>query len=1239
MKTFLAFCCALFYTACVHAAGTSDGSVTLRDFHLVGDLHDDRAAFTLTATAHVEDSHGGSLDLLSGTVALTEIGQHSKWHVRVEQNRFALTFDRGGDFPIKIKFTAAVRLNDGWNTVDFRVAPSALQPIVLEGLAADTQFQFAGAARPEHVGNDFTSYLPADGSVKLAWKEARREAEGKLFYAAESLAQITVRPGLMRQTALLDFKVMQGELSQVALVLRGDGEVTRVQGDQVLAWNVEPAQNGERRLVVRLNQPQKDQFALQVQMQTPLGAFPQVADAMQLRPDGATRYAGWIRVVNEGAVRLEVTQASGLSQISPEQFPESDATKALFAASGSQRFAYRFSGADFALRIQADQIFPELSVSQVTSYNLGENELAIDSEIELDVREAPLRELLLHVPKGYAIARLTASGLTDYFLTEPQDQTDAELRLVYAEPLSGRQLIELRLERNQALGAASWMLPHIEVAKAKSVRGHIAVSADAGFRLTPERTQSLVEIATAFFPKKIAGIQTAFRLNDASWEATLHVERLPQTVQADVLHLFSIGEGIAYGSSVMNYTVSGAPMSAFRVQLSEEYFNVEFTGKDVRNWQKTSDGYLVQLHTPVSGAYTLLATYERPFKSQGETLAFTGARPVDAQNEQGHTLVISAYQFQVKPAEISPGLLSLETGEVPPEYRLLFDAPILAAYRYTSRPFNLRLTLTPRIQHDSLSQVVDRATLTTRISKEGQVLTDARYFLKNRGNPNFRFTLPEGSTNLWSATVNGTPVVPVLDGKANLIPLPQRADPNAVLTVELKLAARSKDPGRVTVAAPTLLDAPILLGEWRLEPDTGQRLVYRKGSLAPVNGVPDISGFAGLARVFSGQEPGHAIQLLVAVILLTGIAIGLWHWTLRNRFGRFSARHLLGTGVGLLAFGMAMLALYNLGSLVPHDDRVAPADATFLAPVQQAGSSLSIEVANVPLKASALGAVAPAWPALLALLVWFYGGTRNSAGTKTMCGVLGWTLLAWAALRIPNGAPVFCLVLIVFLLVRVAIPAMRRLLQLPRQASPDAAGAPAIAAFLLGALLWLSFGQTVSARPKEYVPAQKESPLAESVIQQIRVEDKFAIATAKIHWQAEKGQRLPVLFEPAVLTHIIYPTRALKLEEVVSNGHRAQELVAHENGAFDIEVQYELQVSKTGDGSSFILPTQNGLINQIKLTLANLDVDVASPQAVSIQRDTAGSNTVATLVLSPLGESQIGWRPRSRDVKREKPVF
>src|SRR4029434_10130861 len=226
--------------------------------------------------------------------------------------------------------------------------------------------------------------------------------------------------------------------------LRGAGEVTRVQGDQVLGWKIEPVENSkDRRLVVQLNQPQKDAFALQVQMQTPLGAFPQTADVMRLQPEGATRFAGYFRIVNEGAVRLEVAQAKGLSQVSPEQFPESDRTKAVFRAPDAQRFAYRFSGAEFELKIQADQILPEVTVSQLIAYNHCENELAIDCEIEADVREAPLREMLIRVPKGYVVAKLNAANLSDYFLRDADDGTDAELRIVYGQPVSGRQVVQL----------------------------------------------------------------------------------------------------------------------------------------------------------------------------------------------------------------------------------------------------------------------------------------------------------------------------------------------------------------------------------------------------------------------------------------------------------------------------------------------------------------------------------------------------------------------------------------------------------------------------------------------------------------------------------------------------------------------------------------------------------------------------------------------------------------------------
>ena len=1219
--------------------------IVLSNYKLTGQFINNAASFTLTATARVRHPKGGSLELLSGGAALTDLTEGPDWRAKFEQGRFVLKFDKPGDFPLQLKFNAAVKLSNGWNTLDFRLAPSALQPVVFQGLAADTQFKFAVAARPERSGNDFLSYLPPNGQVQIAWKEAKREVEGRLFYSVEMLSYISVSPGLMTQWASLDCAVMQGEMTRLTVLLHGQGEVTRVQGRQVLSWKVEPVPNStDRRLTVLFNQPQKDRAELQISLQSTLGAFPLAFDPAQTRPEGATRFAGKLCVANGGAVRLEVVQASGLSQVSPDQFPTFDGAEAARAVA-SQRFVYRFSSAEYQLRVQADNVLPEVAVSELLDYHLGETELAVEGEMELDIREAPLRELVLRVPKGFAIARLTASNLSDQSLKEEPGQPDASLRLIYGQPVSGRQVIQFRLERNKALGETNWILPRVEVVKAKSTRGHIGVSADPGFRLTPGATENLTEIANAFFPKKVTGMQAAFRLTEAIWLATLRVERLPQSIQADVFHLFSIGEGIAYGSSVLNYLISGAPISVFRLELSSEYFNVEFTGKDIRAWQKTEKGFEIQLHSPVSGAFTLLATYERPFKAKGETLTFAGARPLGVQSEQGHTIVISAYQFEVKPVTVSSNLLALEPGEVPSEYRLFFDAPILAAYRYNARPFNLDLQLSPLAQGETIPQVADRASLLTRISKEGQIITDARYFVKNRGTPHFRCALPEG-TQLWSATVNGAAVVPVTDDKGNLIPLPQRADPNAVNLVELKLASRSKNPNHVTVAAP-IVAAPVMLAEWKLTPDTGQRLEYTRGSLTPAGGILDVSGFAALSEIFSGDGSGKLwLKVLLALGLLV-VAVLLWRATAREGTYRYSARQLSGGAAGLVALIGAGVILFNLAHQADEALPEMPRGVTFLAPVQQVGSALSVEVANLPAEPSVLSRAVRAWPAWLTVLLWIYALATSRAWFRPVGLMLGWTCLGWAALRSPYGAPVFFLLALAFLVLQIGLPALWRLGKLPRKPlqGPAAAGSPTAAAAAALLLLAGLPGSIGHASAQTTTPgstlARKEPALAESVVQQIRVEDKFALATLKVRWPALKGQSLPLLYEPAVVTQITYPTNALKLVQSTPDSKRAQLLVAQENGTFDLQVQYQVQVTKSEADTWFVLPTQFGLVNRVTLTLADLDVDVVCPQAISIQREStaAGQGTVATLVLPPVNEVSIGWRPRSRDTKHEKAVF
>src|ERR1041385_3501893 len=107
--------------------------------------------------------------------------------------------------------------------------------MTLTGLGPETQFEFTSGAKPERTGEEFRSFLPADGRVQLAWKEAAAEVEGKLFYSAEMLSQIAISPGLMRQTAFLTGKVMQGELTRLILNVRGEGNVTAVSGATVLS--------------------------------------------------------------------------------------------------------------------------------------------------------------------------------------------------------------------------------------------------------------------------------------------------------------------------------------------------------------------------------------------------------------------------------------------------------------------------------------------------------------------------------------------------------------------------------------------------------------------------------------------------------------------------------------------------------------------------------------------------------------------------------------------------------------------------------------------------------------------------------------------------------------------------------------------------------------------------------------------------------------------------------------------
>ena len=91
----------------------------------------------------------------------------------------------------------------------------------------------------------------------------------------------------------------------------------------------------------------------------------------------------------------------------------------------------------------------------------------------------------------------------------------------------------------------------------------------------------------------------------------MKVVALNQNVQADCYHFYSLQEGTGYVSVLLNYFVTGAPVSEWKLTVPAGVENLGVDGQDIRDYRNTEGVLIVPLHRPVMGAYQLLVTYEQ----------------------------------------------------------------------------------------------------------------------------------------------------------------------------------------------------------------------------------------------------------------------------------------------------------------------------------------------------------------------------------------------------------------------------------------------------------------------------------------------------------------------------------------------------------------------------------------------------------------------------------------------------
>jgi hypothetical protein len=1170
----------------VELKGAAPRAVELTNATLDGQVTEDATSVSFVLKGEVRVVKAGEAMTLLEGVALSGVTSGEGWFIRLkkagESYIHELVGERVGSFPIVLSFEAPLARQGDWRGVDFKLHGGAVVPVKLAGLDEGVSFKPDEAVVPERREGTWTGFLPATGRAGLAWKSGRKEGDGALFFSSSEIAETRVGAGLARRYSRLGFRVLQGKLESLKIRIDGTGEILAVKGPLVLAWSV-AEEGGARLLDVRLSRPIEGEGDIEIEAQAALGVFPAKLTPPRFSPIGAIRHSGFLRVANDGAVRLEVAVKKGLMQLSPAQFPWAKQDDNL-----RQAFVYRFPSADYDYEVAADQVLPEVGVTEVTVHELAETDRRITTDLELDIREAPLREWSVAVPADFAVAAVEGAGVADYSVATDAVDGKRELKILFSQALIGRQLITVKLEKNLAAAAGDWVLPVLGHPGAKSARGYVGVVVTAGFRAVPGPTKGLAETPVDYFPKKQPGLQQAFRIRETDWSATMKVEALSQSVQADVFHLYSLKEGAVTGSVLVNYFVVGAPANQWRIRVPESLGNVEVIGQNVgRDWRREGDTLVIPLARPLLGSGTVLITFEQPMSARGGTLSPGEVRPLDVQSERGHIQVVSHLQVNKKETVAEGSVLPLEATELPAEYRLLSSAPTLAAWQYTAGDVSIRMVFEWYQRGETEDQVVDFAKLASHVSRDGQVVTDARFFVKTRGRAELELSLPKGNV-LWESKVDGQAVNARRDKEKILVPLPAKGDPNEPVEVVLRYGAKGESVRSPKLEAPKLF-APTVIAEWKVSGDEGRQLVPRGG----VRPVKPVLTETGLEWIVARARMGALAILLVALV----------GWILQRIRGLRIPGVLLMILAGAASCWLAWQAL--------HDRRVNIATLEYLAPVVPAEKQLVLELGNIP-----------AWQAMLSVpgillllagvgLAGYALWTRKHVALSVTGGI---ALIGLGLLAQRFGAVLFFGGLGAVLLLGKGLPGLAGLFR--KSAVPVAATA---LLFLAGADL---------SKGAELIPA-------ESMLHTWKIQDGRLTGEIDVEARGKADERVLLLTSPAVLTG--FTGEGWRVVKAAHGDAEAYFLVSSVDGKKTGHATFEMPLPAPQNG--WRLPVGPAAVQRVKVSWNQPGWEFVSSRAAKVKPLAIEGGSGAELVLGPADEITVQARPLRRDATNEETRF
>lgn len=1310
MKTLKHLIALIFLALCPFAtAAVEEEPLTLSNMKVAGVIDGENITFGLDFHAVVRVVPT-ELGLIQGDTVLlpkgTNLPDGGSLRYDKETGTYYLLFERKIDTDITTLFAVAPHKVDenGWREASFITPSSSTRELEVLCDRTDLEVVFPGALKQtrslDEQGNlKITALLGAGNPFVVRWKPRVGELEGKLVLSCDSNTVATVSAGALRLDSLYQFTVAQGKLRDLAFSIPKDVSVTQVRSPFIRDWKLAATPAGQT-LHVILNRPVTGTHPVQIIGETSLGKFPLDVNLPIIQPLEVIRASGHVSIGTDSAVQLLVTNTAGLSQIDTAAFP-----RLLFSQEFSRplpktkAFFYSHATTPYQLNISLADIIPTFDAASRLAVQIKEDNLTFTADVELDIRDAGIRNLQVLIDPALAVSGVTGAEVEDFSVLDTLDPVGARVvDIQFKQPVMGRVLLQLQAETGSSPVGVKQSLRGMVVKKAENQRGYIVLAAEKGVQLGQVASENLRKVHTGSVPMTVPGAQFAYRFRVPEWTLDVLPTVKPASVLAEAFHLLSAADGITYGSSLINYFISGSPLDEFRFRIPASCKNVEFVGRDVRRWDKQGDVWVVKLQRKVIGDFNLGVTYnQRP--SAKETLSAGGVTCVGVETENGYIAITSGLNLDLRGQGDDAGLvLEIKPDEIPANYRLLAKLPILKSYKYVGVPHEKQLEIIPFAQGSVLPVLIEVMQLDTNINVNNdgktQAVTRIQYKVKNSSGQYLNLAMPKDAA-YWTVRKldenggsGGRNVVAQRNKETGMlmIPLERHRNPNAPVTIELEYGQVFGELGwfdelpleaprslvqstysQWTVRVPDTLALKPGLGGTMLVKDASPRVNRRLTPVITRLAEQMVRGVEFLSE--TPQIPGVVVTIIILALLPVAI---------------FKPRALV---PGIFAAGFACLALIGLAAAVSiHYQDFSTGSLARQLSFTQALDLDSSAGARVVVK------IMPSWLGLLSFKAVLGLGIALVVGLglvlfrkKSVVRGLGLAVILTAGICLALQFPVGSIVaihgiawVIPALMSAFAVTIGIHVLRVPTPKppapplaeeppstppespespdtpdTPDAPESPdtpespkppepsgrgatsAVTALLLIATLFLT-GLNAAGMASTTTFNGYETITRNVTVQLAAKKDHVQVDVA-LELETISPVMIPLVNDGVVM---MTPEKITKDVEII---HQDNMLVLKVDKAgkhtFNISFLAPLPPVEESQARAFRMPLPLALTNHVTLTVPRTGMDIVAAGAVRFTKEETAAATTAHAVFAPGEGLAFVWQPRSRETKREATSF